>query len=375
MLLMQFINTLDVTDGGPARNSFELNRALNRLPGTRAQLVSFRGSRETSVLAEAPNTDLPSQVPRWLFGPRRTLTVFQMLRMLRRADAVIIHGYYLSWIAPLVLLARFTNTSIYVTPHGSLTGHQQKSSPAKKRIYEVMVGAMLRRSLDSFVVGSEVERRDLERLFPGTRCFVGGVGTALPSQPAAQEDRHFPLRLLSVSRLTPKKNIDVMLRSTRILMDRGVPVQLTVAGTGKTDYEASLRRLAVELGLSGTVTFAGSVTGTAKSHLFLKSDMFLLPSDDENFGIGVAEALAHGVPVVATRAVAAASVINGPAGRLIDAPDPEELADAIVSMSGNEPYKDARLAAIRVAHENFEWASVARRWMSGISRSLGSSSD
>jgi glycosyltransferase involved in cell wall biosynthesis len=369
MLLMQFINSLDVTDGGPARNSFELNRALNRVPGTRAQLVSFRGSYETSVLADARNADLPSQPPRWLFGPRRTLTVFQMMRMLRRADAVIIHGYYLSWVSPIALLARLTDTSVFLTPHGSLTQHQQKSSAAKKRMYEVVLGAALRRCLTSFVVGSTAEQRDVEKLFPVTKCFVGGVGTVLPGESASQGDRHAPLRLLSVSRLTPKKNIEVMLRSIRLLMDRGVPVQLTVAGTGKKEYESSLHRLSAELGLTNAVTFTGSVTGPAKARLFLESDIFLLPSDDENFGIGVAEALAHGVPVVASRAVAAAGVIGGREGRLIDAPDPAMLADAIVSLAGEEPYGQARTAARRVAHDNFDWASVARRWMSGISES------
>jgi glycosyltransferase involved in cell wall biosynthesis len=291
---MQFVNTLAVSDGGPARNSFELNQAFNRVQGVRAQLVSVGGAYSESVVADTVKGSLPAQHPRWLSGGDRSLRFSQLIRMMRSADAVVIHGYFLPWIPPLAVACRVLGKSVFLTPHGSLTAHQQRASPVRKRAYEYVVGRILRRALSSFVVGSEAEMRDIAALYPRNTCFVGGVGTMLPTPPIEQPEQHAPLRLLSVSRLTAKKNIEVMLHAVRILLDRGHQTHLTVAGTGKPEYEAALRNLAVDLGLEGHVTFAGSVTGLAKGNLYRQSDVFLLPSDDENFGIGVAESLAYG---------------------------------------------------------------------------------
>jgi glycosyltransferase involved in cell wall biosynthesis len=241
----------------------------------------------------------------------------------------------------------------------------------RKRVFEALVGRIIRHALTGFVLQSRVEQEDIEDLHPSMRSFVGGVGTTLPEDALLGGAVREPLRLVSVSRIAPKKNVEVMLQAVRLLLDRGMKVSLTVAGVGQPEYEARLKELAHHLDLSSSVDFAGTVAGDAKRRLYERSDVFLLPSDDENFGIGVAEALAHGVPVVATAAVAAAASIEGQAGRVITHPDPTLLADAITDLSRVNPFSSARADAMKVASSSFDWDAVARRWVTGMQTHAG----
>ncbi|QIS42033.1 glycosyltransferase [Clavibacter capsici] len=366
MRIVQIINSLDVADGGPPRFAFELDAALNGLPHVTSQLVSVKGRREDSVVAAADPSSITRQRPRWLRGHEDALSLIGLLRMIRSADAVVIHGYFYPWLPVAAVVARILGADVHLTPHGSLTPYQQKVSVKRKRIYEAVVGRSLRWAITRIVVQSRIEQEQIHELLPQVSTFVGGVGTALPDRPRIGGDTHSPLRLLSVSRIAPKKNVEVMLRAVRTLLDAGENVRLTIAGTGRPDYEQALKGLADELRITDAVDFAGSVTGRDKKDLYEGSDIFLLPSDDENFGIGVAEALAHGVPVVATAAVAAASSITGDAGRVIARPSADLLAEAVRRLAEVEPFQAARQEAVSVAASDFDWPSVAGRWLEGM---------
>jgi glycosyltransferase involved in cell wall biosynthesis len=366
MRVLHIIDSLNVSDGGPPRFVLELDMALNRIPHVVSRIVSMRGSKAASVSAGARATSYGGPRPRWLRGQEDGVGPFTILRILRTSDIVVIHGYFALWIPVAAVLGRLLGADVHLTPHGSLTSYQQTFSVGRKRVYEAVVGKALRGALTSFVLQSAVEEFDINELHPRVGSFVGGVGTVLPLHPTIGGPVHAPLRLVSVSRIAPKKNVEVMLRGVRLLLDGGAEVQLTIAGVGKPEYVTGLRALAEELQISHVVNFAGTVTGDDKRRLYEQSDVFILPSDDENFGIGVAESLAHGVPVVATAAVAAASNIKGDAGRIIASPEPRLLADAIQELASVKPFESARMQSLEVARDSFDWDAVARRWVAGI---------
>jgi glycosyltransferase involved in cell wall biosynthesis len=366
MHVLHIIDSLDVGDGGPPRFALELDMALNRIPDVVSRIVSVRGSKAASVAAAAGATSRRSPRPRWLQGQEDGVDPLTLARILRTSDVVVIHGYFAPWIPVAAVLGKLLGADVYLTPHGSLTRYQQSFSVLRKRIYEAVVGRALRGALTGFVLQSRVEEVDINELYPRVASFVGGVGTVLPKRPSIGGPVHGPLRLVSVSRIAPKKNVEVMLRGVRLLLDRGAAVELTIAGVGRPEYVAGLEALARELRVSHVVDFAGTVAGVDKRRLYEQSDVFILPSDDENFGIGVAESLAHGVPVVATAAVAAASSIEGDAGRVIASPDPELLAGAIQELASVEPFERARMRAVEVARDSFDWDAVAGRWVAGM---------
>ena len=87
-----------------------------------------------------------------------------------------------------------------------------------------------------------------------------------------------------------------------MMVERGfTDWHLAIAGDGKSEYRASLSTLVQKLSLGGKIDFLGQIVGKAKEELYEDADVFIVPSHRESFCIAIAEALAHGVPVIASK--------------------------------------------------------------------------
>lgn len=365
MRVLQFINTLSTSDGGPARNSFELNLALNAIEDTRVDLIWMRGDLADSIVFESSER-IPSPGPRrlgWRSHPTdRQIGLSTLLRDFRQVDAVLIHGYYLPWVPVIALVCTLANVKFVITPHGSLTRHQRDVGVQKKRVFETLFGRFVRRSSSGFVTGSQTEADELKEAFPRSSVRVGGVGTRLSvSTERRHNDHGAGVRLLSVARIAPKKRVDLMIDAVAALSALGRRPSLTVAGSGDETLLRKLKHQAEQLGVEDLVLFAGMVRGPAKERLFAESDIFLLPSDDENFGIGLAEALAHGVPSVVSDRVAAAASMSPTSGRTLTSPTGGSIAEAVVQLLDMD-YERARVSARADAAAKFSWEAIATIW-------------
>jgi len=362
----QVVNTLSTSDGGPARNSFELNLALNAA-NSETNLFWFRGDVANGVVFQdsAATGKLPTPGPRRVGvlsnDSKRVASVWDFLHSILNSDAVIIHGYYLPWVPIVAVVCKLTRTPFVITPHGALTSHQQKFSQRKKRIFERLVGKRTRKWMAGFVTGSAIEAADLKSQFPGVNAEFGGVGTVLPNSlhPTISQDH---LQLVSMSRIAPKKRIDLMIGAVAELKLRGVTARLRIGGTGDPFLEKALREQCSRLGVVEEVTFEGHIDGAKKESLYASAAIFLLPSDDENFGIGLAEALARGIPCIASANVAAAAYMNGAGGIVLDSPTEKSIADAITELRSSKDWEALRRSARRVAEDNFSWDATALRW-------------
>jgi glycosyltransferase involved in cell wall biosynthesis len=136
------------------------------------------------------------------------------------------------------------------------------------------------------------------------------------------------LRVLTMTRLVPGKGVDLAIRTMAELPST---VSLVVAGDG-TEWHA-YQRLTLELGLGERVSFAGWVDGPEKEDLLRSSDVFLLPSRYDSFGMAFLEAMAFGLPVVACRWGPIEEVVpDGRAGILVEGRDPRKLAEAVTRL-------------------------------------------
>lgn len=365
--IVQIANTISVADGGPARNAVELNHALNSLDGSSAELFWLRGSEADSILqadSESGVLDLKVRRLTWLGrSSAGRASWYSVFNALRAADVVILHGYYLAWTPLFALIAKITGCEVFLTPHGSLTARQQKYSATKKRFFDLTAGIPLRASLSAFVTGSEVERDELLAKFPSSTVLVGGVGVQIPSVYKSVGALHDPLRLLSMSRVAEKKRIDISIDTIRVLETMGIDAILIVAGTGHSELVERLRSHSRQQGLEDRVKFVGQLSGDAKHRAFLEADVFLLPSEDENFGIGFAEAMAHGLPGVVSTNVASALDMPTGAGELVTAPTPALMAQAVLAIVESERYRGSPEIARRFAESEFSWTAVAEQWI------------
>lgn len=108
--------------------------------------------------------------------------------------------------------------------------------------------------------------------------------------------------LLFMSRIHPKKGIEELIQAWQSIHKQFVDWQLILAGPDLDGYEMTLRQMVADGGLGECVTFTGMLTGDDKFCALGNADLFVLPTHSENFGIAVAEALAHGCPVITTKA-------------------------------------------------------------------------
>lgn len=371
MRIAQFINTLAVADGGPARNAFELNLSLNKLSGIRADLFSITDRYEESVVQSYGEQlgPLPTPGPRWLKilnnKEERQIGIKDLCVALREVDIAVIHGYYLAWIPPLAYLLTRLGIPYVITPHGSLTSHQQGFSRRRKSAFDVYAGRWVQSHSQGFVTGSAVERQELLEKFPFACVEVGGVGTPLPPVLGEKRTWNDPLQLLSMSRIAPKKRLDVSIAAIAALSRQGIVANLIVAGEGPLELIHKLQSLARQLGVSERIHFVGQVTGVEKTATFINSDIFLLPSEDENFGIGLAEALAHGLPVVTTEAVAAAKFMTKSQGRVLVRPEADLVSEAIQDIARGERQCYCEQTR-KCARDHYSWSAVAENWAEAL---------
>ncbi len=143
-------------------------------------------------------------------------------------------------------------------------------------------------------------------------------------------------RWVSVGRLAPNKAIELAVMAllvTRARQDPGATLDV-VGRPVVPSYTAALHRFVAELGLQGAVRFAGSVSDDALVEVMTGSDVLVVTSGHEGFGVPVLEAMTLGLPVVANGAGALPEVV-GDAGVLVDARDPYAVADAVARVLGD----------------------------------------
>ena len=182
--------------------------------------------------------------------------------------------------------------------------------------------------------------------------------------------------LLSVARLSRHKGIDTALQALARLQSRYPDLRYAVVGTGE-EHEA-LAAEARELGVADRVRFLTDVPDRDLPALYNTAEVYLgvsrlMEQRVEGFGISLAEASACGVPVVAGRSGGIpAAVRDGETGLLVDAEQPEAVAEALASLLDDAALR-ARLGAAgrRAVESHYNWDRVTADLVR-IGRELGS---
>ncbi|MDE0004451.1 MAG: glycosyltransferase [Rhodospirillaceae bacterium] len=176
----------------------------------------------------------------------------------------------------------------------------------------------------------------------------------------------------TLGRFVHKKGFDVLLRAVAIAAQRGVPFKLEIGGDGPES--SSLKELADRLGIGGQVKFRGWIDDVAT--YFADADVFVLPSRSEAFGIVLLEAMACGVPIVATRVSGPLEILEEQTALLVPSDDPEALATAITSAfeAPDASHTRAR-AALTAFKANYAEQVVIERYLAACQRLVAASDD
>lgn len=216
----------------------------------------------------------------------------------------------------------------------------------------------------NFVVSSEVQDELHTRGFRNLESWVPGVDTKL-FHPEKQNNgtremltEGHPERaiLLSVGRLAPEKRLEILAPAVQELVAQGKDIHLSLVGAGSD--EDHLRTLFKGL----PVTFTGSLFGEDLARAYCSSDIFLMPSTTETVGLVVLEAMASGIPVVASNARGIPNFLeNGEQGYLVEPADPHAFALAVSSLLENPELREQFGIKGRRKAESLSWEKATEK--------------
>ena len=355
MKIVQYMSRIKLEDGGVVRAVLDLCGAL-----------AARGHDVTLLAGDS--SDVPSAwrsggdgLPRvhtlqGRSGPLPRLTqpaTLDAQSIIHQADVLHLHVPWDPICVQLGRIARQAGVPYLVGIHGMLDDWSMKQKAFKKRLYLAIKGRRFLEQAAAVHCTAQAEREQSEKWYPKGRPvvlplifdleeYIDLPGPQLARQAFASviPSPDQPV-LLFLSRLHPKKQVDLLIEAAGELRRRGVAFKLLIAGTGDEPYEAQLRELVKERALTEQIAFVGFVTGKEKVSLYQAAHLFVLPTHQENWGFVLLESLACGTPVITTKGVDIWPELESTGGAVIADASPDAIADAIAALLSDDPRRQS----------------------------------
>ena len=371
--VLHVIPSISPRRGGPSQAAIEMVNAL-RLRQVDASILTTNDDCE-SLLTDLPIGDWTTYAgvpvlafPRWNppIGVLKEYIISSRLnkwlpKNICNFDLIHVHALFSYPSTVAMMHARRARIPYLLRTIGQLSPWSLAQSKLRKQL---MLKLVERRNLDSASLLHFTTTRERDECFiafgQSFPSLVLPLGVRQSSLLPETKSKTEGLRLLFLSRIHPKKQLEVLLKALALFQSdypQGI-WQLDIAGSGEPAYVATLQKLAGQLNLSHRCRWLGHVQGDAKTSLLQQADWFLLPSAAENFGIAVVEAMAAGTPVIISPQVAVADLIVGAGAGLVCPSDPASLSK-ILLRHYQGPSPAMRMAARSLAESTFSWSSVA----------------
>jgi D-inositol-3-phosphate glycosyltransferase len=274
----------------------------------------------------------------------------------------VVHTHF--WLGALAGLAASRGSDIRTVHTFHTLATQGDSYPPDER--RLRMERAIARSVDHVVATHSAEIAELTRLsVPRLSVSVipPGVDVELFASRGDLRLHEGRTRVVAVGRLLPRKGFDVLLRAVAAVPN----LEVVIAGAPEAGASGGLRErdrlvsLARQLRISDRVVFRGALPRAEVPLLLHSADVVVCPSRFEPFGLVAVEAMACGVPVIATAVGGHVdSVVDGVTGRLVPPDDPGALAGMLrrVLSDGHERLTMSR-AAVDRARSRYSWDRIA----------------
>ena len=246
---------------------------------------------------------------RGIFSNKKTRS--DLARHLEDYAVVHIHGVWSVESIFIARQARVMGIPYVVTVHGMLDDWCMAQRGLKKRLYIQFLSNKMFKGASAVITSASKEREQASKWLPHAEMHVlppvmdlEPFSSELKCDLAEQKFQHFmendkPV-VLFLSRIHEKKGVEILVRAMKILEQQGVGCTALIAGVGDESYVKSLKKLVADLGLEQAVHFIGMIDGDLKTSVYRRSDIFVLPTAQENFGLVFTESMACGTPVITT---------------------------------------------------------------------------
>lgn len=261
-------------------------------------------------------------------------------------DILHIHSVYRYTTFMAARLCDHYKKPYILNPFGALDPSMIKlKSSFKKLLYIKLIERRTINNAKAVHVASRYEKENFEQLNFKTPAIVipRGIDLSEYSDRVKYQDlrRKYPELsgkkiILFLGRIHPKKGLDLLAAAFKKIVNKRDDAFLIIAGSGDGRYVSKIKDLFRKNGLSGRVLFTGMLLDADKLSAFYGSDLFVLPSYGENFGIAVLEAMACGLPVIITNRVGLFHDVKEYRAGIITNCDQKEIAEAMLELLDSE---------------------------------------
>lgn len=301
---------------------------------------------------------------------RRSELESQFSTVRQQSPDVVVHdhGVWLPWNHTVAQVTRRHLISRVVSPRGMLEPWAMSYRSWKKK---VAWHTYQRADLESACLlhaTAQSEASHLRAYGLTAPIVVAPNGVDVSTEPLApHEDGRAPKTALFLSRLHPKKGLLDLVEAWRRL--RPPHWRLRIVGPDEGGHQREVLAAVVAAGLRDVIDFKDQVAGDAKWRHYRESDLFVLPSYSENFGIVVAEALRAGLPVITTQATPWSELASDGCGWWIaTGVDSLEVALRQALTLTSEERRAMGQAGRRLVERRYTWPAVAEIMMENYTR-------
>lgn len=369
MKIIHTISGIAESAGGPSRVVASLCSAVADLGGD-VELVAGHDARLDGSLVRPSSPGVgvhliaAKRLGRIPLHPGFLRVVKQLAHPQGNAGALIHdHGIWGLTNIAASRAAHWAGVPYVLHTHGMLEPWALSFKARKKQLAWV---AYQKRIIDNsavLVATSDQERDGITRLFPRHPVAVIPNGVWLP-QTVPNRAFRSPIgraNLLFMSRVHPVKNLLGLVRAWGAVCRTPSRERwmLQIAGPDELDHSRAVKELVRSLQLESRVEFLGPIAESNKNSLLEGADIFILPSFSENFGIVVAEAMAYGLPVIATTSTPWSSLVQRKCGWWADT-SPEALTQALaqaIDMSNIERHQMG-MKGREFCQQAFSWEKI-----------------
>lgn len=279
-----------------------------------------------------------------------------------RGKPDVVHVHFADTAQSVVAPCRKAGIPFAVTEHASSIMDDEKAARQSDMLKYVYLNAA------SVIAVSPALARQIKKYTGVDAAVVDDivdVDVFIPAPAAREEDA--PFRFISAGHAERRKGFDVLVDAFAVLNETQPDCELLIMGGG-AELD-NIKRQISALGLDEKVHTFGAFRREEFARELSKSNCFVLASRHETFGVVYAEAMAAGVPVIATRCGGTEGFVNSQNGLMVDVDDVNGLAEAMKRMRLHSASFD-RAAIAEAAHNRFAPASVAQKIAHELERAV-----
>jgi glycosyltransferase involved in cell wall biosynthesis len=286
-------------------------------------------------------------------------------RIVKKSDIVHIQGLWLFpfWLAGF--FARLYKKKLIISPRGSLSPNRLLKSRLKKKLAAFFFDKRNLNKSSAIHCTSKLEEENVKKFGITSNTFVVSNGVDFIDR------QHYNKKLINTdkkiclffSRLDPIKGIEMLINAWEaVVNDHWL---LVICGPDERNYRRHLSKLIMKKSLQDKIVILDPVYGSKKYNLYTQSNLFILPSFGENFGISIAESLSCGLPVITTSKTPWEDIVDYNCGWFIDATK-EALINTLneAFMLDDTKLKNMGFNGVKLIIDKYGWENISHKMSS-----------